>query len=41
MDALEEPNFTKEDGIPERAEATPNFVELPALLSFRLRRSDR
>ncbi|CAH0024688.1 unnamed protein product [Clonostachys rhizophaga] len=38
MDALEEPNFTEEDAIADRPEATSNFVELPALMAFRLRR---
>ncbi|KAL7911877.1 S-adenosyl-L-methionine-dependent methyltransferase [Trichoderma velutinum] len=39
LDALEEPNFTEEDAIPERVEASCNFPQLPAILSFRFKRS--
>ncbi|KOS22949.1 Ubiquinone biosynthesis O-methyltransferase [Escovopsis weberi] len=38
LDALEEPGFTEEDGVPERLEATANFVQLPTLMSLRFRR---
>lgn len=37
MDALEEPNFTEADMIQDRVEATPNFIQLPALMAFRFR----
>ncbi|KAH6608550.1 hypothetical protein Trco_001896 [Trichoderma cornu-damae] len=39
MDALEEPSFTEEDAVPGRLEATANFPQLPALMSFRLKRA--
>ncbi|KAJ2986203.1 hypothetical protein NUW58_g5137 [Xylaria curta] len=38
MDAMEEPAFTAEDATPERLEASSNYTQLPALLSFRMRR---
>ncbi|RFU74956.1 hypothetical protein TARUN_7288 [Trichoderma arundinaceum] len=38
MDALEEPSFTEEDVVVGRLEATSNFPQLPAILSFRLKR---
>ncbi|PNP59290.1 hypothetical protein THARTR1_01036 [Trichoderma harzianum] len=39
LDALEEPSFTEEDAVPERVEASCNFPQLPAILSFRFKRS--
>ncbi|KAK8087139.1 hypothetical protein PG994_002113 [Apiospora phragmitis] len=39
MDAIEEPAFTEADRVEERIESHANFTQLPALLAFRLRRS--
>ncbi|KAL8335218.1 hypothetical protein RB598_009423 [Gaeumannomyces tritici] len=38
MDAMEEPAFTEEDHDPNRIEASKNYTQLPAILSFRMRR---
>lgn len=38
MDALEEPAFTEEDKQVSRVESLTNYTQLPALLSFRLRK---
>ncbi|ETS79379.1 hypothetical protein PFICI_09232 [Pestalotiopsis fici W106-1] len=38
LDAFEEPAFTEEDAISERTYAHTNFPQLPAILSFRMRR---
>ncbi|KAH7040015.1 methyltransferase type 11 [Microdochium trichocladiopsis] len=38
MDALEEPAFTKDQGVPDRVESHRNFDQLPAILAFRMRR---
>ncbi|KAL8365481.1 hypothetical protein RB595_004342 [Gaeumannomyces hyphopodioides] len=38
MDAMEEPAFTDEDHDPDRIEASRNYTQLPAILSFRMRR---
>ncbi|KAL8397258.1 hypothetical protein RB594_004105 [Gaeumannomyces avenae] len=38
MDAMEEPAFTEEDHDPNRIEASRNYTQLPAILSFRMRR---
>lgn len=38
MDAIEEPAFTAADKV-ESIESHTNFTQLPALLAFRLRRS--
>lgn len=38
MDAMEEPAFTDEDHDPNRIEASRNYTQLPAILSFRMRR---
>lgn len=39
MDALEEPNFTEEDAVPERLYATANFTQFPALMAFRFKKN--
>ena len=37
MDGMEEVGFTEADGVPNRIEASSNFTQLPAILSFRFR----
>ena len=38
MDAMEEPAFTEVDMIENRVEARSNYVQIPPILAFRLRR---
>lgn len=38
MDAMEEPGFKEEDAREDRIQSNVNFTQLPALLSFRMRK---